>query len=341
MDDARADNPDETPDIDGDAEPAELNEPDKRRDTALRPRTLEEFVGQGDTTKRLSLFIKAARGRGEPLDHVLFSGPPGLGKTTLAYLIESEMGAGQFINVSGAALVRPADLVGTLSKLDKGAVLFVDEIHRMPRACEEYLYTAMEDWRIDVQAGDEGTVSINLEHFTLVGATTRAGMLTAPLRARFKIHERLSPYDLEPLTKIVTASAARLGLAIEHEASHAVARRSRGTPRIANRMLFRIRDFAQVNGADVVDADFAAAAMDALGIDHNGLDEIDHRYLRALAKANRAIGLKSLSMQVGEETDTLEEAHEPYLIERALIVRGPRGREITDAGRVALEGGTP
>jgi Holliday junction DNA helicase RuvB len=311
----------------------------ERIDTALRPRNLDEFIGQEKVVKRLKLWIQAARERDEPLGHILFSGPPGLGKTTLAYLIHTTMEAGRLVNVSGAALARPGDLVGTLSSLARGDVLFIDEIHRMSSACEEYLYTAMEDWRFDVTAGEEGTISIDLPHFTLVGATTRAGQLTAPLRARFRISDRLNPYDHDALATIVQASAKRLNVNCERDAALAVARRSRGTPRIANTMLYRLRDVVQTNRLERLTVDVANAGMDLLGIDHNGLDEIDRRYLQALEEAGRPVGIKALAVRVAEDERTLEDAHEPYLIEKGLVDRTLRGREITERGRVALDGG--
>lgn len=319
--------------------PVEEAEQIEAIDTALRPESLAEFVGQPNTTKRLALYIKAALSRGEPLDHVLFSGPPGLGKTSLAFLIGKEMESGKVVNVSGPSLNKPIDLVGTLTKLEHGDVLFIDELHRMPPAVEEYLYTAMEDWRIDVQTGEEGAVSLTLNRFTLVGATTRKGLLTKPLRARFGISEQLKPYALEDLATIVKANAGKLDIGIEDTAAVAIARRSRGTPRIANTVLRRLRDIAQVNEYESINMEVADAGLELLGVDQNGLDDIDRRYLRVLETASKPVGIKTLAMHVGEETHTLEESHEPWLISRGMIDKTHRGRVITENGRVALNGG--
>lgn len=308
-------------------------------DTALRPECLADFVGQKAATDRLALYIRAALRRGDPLDHVLFSGPPGLGKTSLAYLIAKEMGDCRLVNVSGPTLNKPIDLVGTLTRLDAGDVLFIDELHRMPPAVEEYLYTAMEDWRIDVQSGDEGAVSLELSRFTLVGATTKEGMLTKPLLARFGIRERLNTYNEENLARIVMANAPKLEIGIETDAATAIARRSRGTPRNANRILRRMRDIAQDNELETITLDVAQAGLEILGIDENGLDAIDHRILSALAGSRRPIGIKNLAVQVGEEQRTIEDNHEPWLIAKGMIARTFRGREITEAGRIAIAGG--
>ena len=308
-------------------------------ETALRPRTLGEFVGQLKVVENLSVFIAAARGRNEPLDHILFSGMPGLGKTTLANLVSHEMGVGMHAT-SGPALERAGDLVSLLTNLGRGDVLFIDEIHRMPKAVEEYLYSAMEDWHIDIML-DSGpaarSVRVSLQHCTLIGATTREGLLSAPFRARFGVLERLDPYPVEDLQTIVTRSAKLLGVPIEPAATALVAQRSRGTPRVANRILKRLRDVAQVKGDGRVDVPVAERGLAMLGIDRIGLTELDRRILRCLAGSSIAVGLKTVAVAVGEEEDTIEDTYEPHLIREGLIQKTPRGRVITELGKAALK----
>lgn len=307
-------------------------------ETALRPRTLAEFVGQRGVIENLSVFIAAARGRGEPLDHILFSGMPGLGKTTLANLVSHEMQVGMHAT-SGPALERAGDLVSLLTNLGRGDVLFIDEIHRMPKAVEEYLYSAMEDWHIDIVL-DTGpaarSVRVTLQHFTLIGATTREGLLSAPFRARFGVLERLDPYPVADLETIVIRSAKLLGTPIDAAATSLVAQRSRGTPRVANRILKRLRDVAQVRGDGRIDQAVAEQGLRMLGIDAHGLTELDRRILQCLARSETPVGLKTVAVAVGEEEDTIEDTYEPHLIRQGLIQKTPRGRVITDAGKQAL-----
>ncbi|MCC7510192.1 MAG: Holliday junction branch migration DNA helicase RuvB [Planctomycetes bacterium] len=308
-------------------------------DAILRPSTLDDFVGQYELVKRLRLWLRAAIARSEPLDHVLFSGPPGLGKTTLAGLIAKHTG-GRCIMASGPAIDRPADMVGTLAGLGRGDVLFIDEVHRLPRACQEYLYTAMEQFRIDVTTERGGTTSIPIEHFTLAGATTHEGLLTGPFIARFGIRERLEPYDLEALTLIAQASGHKLGLSLEPSPARTLARRCRGTPRTVNNVLKRLRDMVQVNGLESVTPDVVEAAASVLGYDANGLDSMDRRILEALAQHNgRAVGLTALGQIVNEVERTIEEKHEPFLVQMGLVLRTPKGRVITELGRHAMQGG--
>lgn len=306
-------------------------------DHPLRPATFDAFVGQREVVQRLNIYVRAALEREEPLDHVLFAGPPGLGKTTLATLIAASM-RGNLVMASGPAIERPADLVGTLTRLASGDVLFIDEIHRLPAACEEYLYTAMEDRRIDITT-DTGSTSIDLEPFTLIGATTREGGLSKPFVARFGIRERLEPYEPAELAVIIMASARKLALDMGEDAALEIAKRCRGTPRIANRELKRLRDFVQVQKIKAVDADVARGVMDVLGIDALGLNALDRRILEALDKAgNRPVGLSLLAIAVNEDARTLAQHHEPYLIELGLVGRTPQGRVLTPAGRNAARG---
>jgi holliday junction DNA helicase RuvB len=306
-------------------------------ETALRPRKMADFVGQRGVMDNLSVFIQAARGRGEPLDHILFSGMPGLGKTTLAGLVAHEMDVGMHAT-SGPSLERPGDLVSLLTNLGRGDVLFIDEIHRLPKVVEEYLYSAMEDWHIDIVL-DQGpaarSVRVTLQHFTLIGATTREGLLSAPFRARFGVLERLDPYPVSDLETIVVRSAKLLGVEIEQDAATLIARRSRGTPRVANRILKRIRDVAQVKGDGRINAAIAEQGLSMLGIDAHGLTELDRRILRCL-DTDTPVGLKTVAVAVGEEEDTIEDTYEPHLIREGLVRKTPRGRAITEKGREVL-----
>lgn len=313
--------------------------PEREFENTLRPRSLGEFVGQTRVTENLNVALQAARGRGEALEHVLFSGPPGLGKTSLARILAGELGT-QLHTSTGPALERPRDLVGILTQLKLGDVLFVDEIHRVPVAVEEYLYAAMEDFQVDFtldQGPNARVLPLSLARFTLVGATTREGLLSAPFRGRFGLLERLDPYPTEDLERILSRSATILGIGLAPEASTLIASRSRGTPRVANRLLRRARDFAQVQGERSIDAALGSEALARLGIDANGLEEMDRRVLRSLAQnAGEPVGLKTIAAAVGESEDTIEDVVEPHLLRTGLLQRTARGRRITEAGRRAV-----
>ena len=304
------------------------------QDKALRPLTFDDFSGQTKIVENLRVFVQAARGRGESLDHTLLFGPPGLGKTTLANIIANEMGVG-FKVTSGPVLDKPGDLAGLLTSLEENDVLFIDEIHRLSAVVEEYLYSAMEDYRIDIMI-DKGpsarTIQIDLNHFTLVGATTRSGLLTSPLLARFGIKSHLEYYDAETMGKIVRRSARLLGIQIDSHAADEIARRSRGTPRIANALLRRVRDFAQVKGDGRVDLEITRYALEALNIDTFGLDEMDNKLLTTIIDKFKGgpVGLNTIATAMGEDAGTIEEVYEPYLIMEGFLKRTPRGREVTE-----------
>jgi len=300
----------------------------------LRPSGFDEFTGQERLTDNLKVFISAALKRNEPLDHVLLTGPPGLGKTTLSHIIASEMNA-NIKTTSGPVLEKPGDLAGLLTNLEEGDVLFIDEIHRLSNVVEEYMYSAMEDYRLDIMI-DSGpsarTIQLSLPKFTLIGATTRAGLLTAPLRSRFGINGRLDYYSPEELSKVITRSAGILDIGIDKLGSYEIASRSRGTPRIANRLLRRTRDFAQIKGNGFIDSDIAKYALNALEVDSCGLDEMDKRALLAIIEKYNGgpVGLNTLAVAIGEEAGTLEEVYEPFLIQQGFIQITPRGRVATD-----------
>lgn len=302
-------------------------------DRVLRPKSLEDFTGQKKIVENLQIFVQATKQRNEPLDHVLLHGPPGLGKTTLAHIIANELGVG-FKVTSGPVLDKPGDLAGLLTNLEEGDVLFIDEIHRLSPVIEEYLYSAMEDFVIDIMI-DSGpnarTVQIALNPFTLIGATTRSGLLTAPLRARFGINARLQYYNAKTLTLIVNRSADLLNIPIKQDAAYEIASRSRGTPRIANALLRRVRDFAQIKGDGTIDLKITNIALTALNVDQNGLDEMDNRLLTALIdKFNGGpVGITTLATAVGENAGTIEEVYEPFLIQEGFLVRTQRGRKVT------------
>ena len=307
--------------------------PEEDLDRSLRPKRLQDFVGQEKIKRQLAVSIEAASRRGEPLDHVLLAGPPGLGKTSLAGIVAAELGA-SFVPTAGPALERKGDVAAFLTALEPRSVFFVDELHRLPRALEETFYPAMEDRRLPITVGQGAgarVVTIDLPPFTLIGATTRAGLLTTPLRDRFGIQHRLEHYGPEDLAEIVIRSAAILGVAIDPAGAKAIATRSRGTPRVANRLLKRVRDYAEVHGEGTITAGIASRALDLLEVDAEGLDRLDREILAAICDkfGGGPVGLSTLAVAVAEEPDTIEDVYEPYLLQRGLIARTPRGRVAT------------
>ncbi|MBC8344016.1 MAG: Holliday junction branch migration DNA helicase RuvB [Bacteroidetes bacterium] len=310
-----------------------LTEIEKEVEKELRPKEFKDFVGQLQLLDNLKIFVQAAKQRGDALDHVLLHGPPGLGKTTLSYILSEEMNVG-IKTSSGPVLDKPANLAGLLTNLEKDDILFIDEIHRLSPLVEEYLYSAMEDYKIDImidQGPNARSVELNLNPFTLVGATTRSGLLTAPLRARFGISARLEYYNAEELTSIVERSAGILKIEIDDDAAFEIARRSRGTPRISNALLRRVRDFAQIKSDGKIEINITKYGLKALNVDENGLDEMDNKILKSIIEKFNGgpVGLNTIATSVGEESETIEEVYEPYLIKEGYLKRTPCGREAT------------
>lgn len=317
-----------------DASSSRLSNAEKEFEKVLRPRRFNDFSGQGNVVENLRIFVQAASQRGEALDHVLLHGPPGLGKTTLSHIIAHELEVNLKMT-SGPVLDKPGDLAGLLTNLEPNDVLFIDEIHRLSPVIEEYLYSAMEDYKIDImiESGPNArSVEIQLNPFTLVGATTRSGLLTAPLRSRFGINSRLSYYVVDTLQKIITRSAQILDVHLDPEAAGEIARRSRGTPRIANLLLRRIRDFAQIKGNGNIDLKISKYSLEALNVDKHGLDEMDNKILTSIIEKFKGgpVGLTTIATAVGEDPGTLEEVYEPFLIQEGYLMRTPRGREVTE-----------
>jgi Holliday junction DNA helicase RuvB len=311
-----------------------LSPTEREIEKVLRPQGFDDFSGQRSVLDNLQVFVSAAKLRAEALDHVLLHGPPGLGKTTLANIIANELNV-SIKTTSGPVLDKPGDLAGLLTNLEANDVLFIDEIHRLSPVVEEYLYSAMEDYKIDImiETGPNArTIQINLNPFTLIGATTRSGLLTSPLRARFGINSRLEYYDAKLLTDIVIRSAGILNIPIKEDAAFEIARRSRGTPRIANALLRRVRDFAQIKGTGIIDMEIAHYALSALNVDKNGLDEMDIKILATIIDKFKGgpVGITTISTAVGEEGETIEEVYEPFLIQEGYMIRTPRGREVTE-----------